>query len=1056
MKARTRFVSMLIIMLVLLTGGATGIASAADEVHWTITGQTSVTFDWRGLENENFIQYGTSSRSYAGTVTASPSVPEPFSGKGPYWEAGITGLQENTLYYYSIAGGPEHTFRTPLPPGDSGFIVCAESDMGSTADHPIFSATQQMIADMAPAFVLVPGDLTHEDRNGEQAVDQHFIDVMVWSQDAAYMPIWGNHDWDGKIDYLSNYKGRFDFPNSHSEDWYWFDYGNVRFIAYPEPYGNARDDWWSSVRQIMEEAQNDPDIHFIVTFGHRPAYSSGYHDGASNVKEYLDALGDAYSKYVLNLNGHSHDYERSFPQHGVTHVTVATSGGDDLAQKGDCLWGTCSQPSWSAFRAMHLGIVKLYFGPSGIEGSFICGPAGGGENDISCTEGSVVDSFTIGKVYGIDNAPPKVTVTSPIDGTNVAGTILFSAEASDDTGMAGVQFFVDGNALSAEFTDPPYEINWDTGSVSDGSHILSATARDISGNTASSSSVEITVNNHPRITLLVDQANVNCSDSGPGTEEVPYCTIGGAASAASDGTTVMVASGDYREQVVIEHSGTEESPLVFTAAPGAAVNVGGGHQGFSLFSCNWITIQGFTVSDTQGYGIAIYNSSHVTVSGNHVTRSGQPVEGLTSKGIYLVQTNDSLVNQNTVDHNSDSGIYVAPGCAGITLAGNVVSYNARGYAQAAAGIDVRSSGNTIRGNMSHHNEDSGIQVRTGAADNLVVNNVCFENGDHGIYVQGAPNQHVIGNSVYHNTGYGINIENGSVNCTLANNLIAKNGKGNVKIHETSLQGTWMDYDLIFQTDSKATIVWGALPPFRLPDFAAETGLELHGIEADPLWIAPDQGDFNLKSGSPAIDSADSGIEGAEAVDIVSQPRVDIAEVPDSGNGPRTYDDRGAYEFQPSKPLTFTVLEDATIDFAQPTTTFGKASKLAADNDPVQNFLMKFVVSGIEAKRITSARLRLHSVNASDNGGEFWPVYDNSWSESSVTWDTAPVASNQKLASLDQVNSGSWVDVDVTEFITGDGTYSLRVTSASDNGVDYSAREEAAYASQLLVTVVTEP
>jgi hypothetical protein len=29
----------------------------------------------------------------------------------------------------------------------------------------------------------------------------------------------------------------------------------------------------------MDEAQGDPAIRFIVTFGHRPAFSSGYHPG---------------------------------------------------------------------------------------------------------------------------------------------------------------------------------------------------------------------------------------------------------------------------------------------------------------------------------------------------------------------------------------------------------------------------------------------------------------------------------------------------------------------------------------------------------------------------------------------------------------------------------------------------------------------------------------------------------------------------------------------------------------------------------------------------------
>src|SRR6266568_5894660 len=98
----------------------------------------------------------------------------------------------------------------------------------------------------SPAFALLVGDLTYANETSQADVDQHFNDVMVWCLDAAYMPAWGNHEWDTPTnDDLRNYKGRFDFPNPQtsadapsppgpSEDWYWFDYGNVRFIAYPE------------------------------------------------------------------------------------------------------------------------------------------------------------------------------------------------------------------------------------------------------------------------------------------------------------------------------------------------------------------------------------------------------------------------------------------------------------------------------------------------------------------------------------------------------------------------------------------------------------------------------------------------------------------------------------------------------------------------------------------------------------------------------------------------------------------------------------------------------
>lgn len=312
---------------------------AADEIHWTITGQTSVTFDWRGSNAENTIRYGTSPGDYSNTVTAVAPIPLPTSSSGPFWEATITGLTEDTLYYYTVGNVAGHTFRTPPPRGSSNFTVHAEGDIGSSLKTSRVSSVQALIANDLPRFVLVAGDLTYGNSGGGAVIDQHFNDVMVWSQDTAYMPAWGNHEWTYTTDDLRNYKGRFDLPNPQTspdspaisccgEDWYWFDYGNVRFIAYPEPYTSSATwtDWNNQVKMLMDQAQGDLDIDFIVTFGHQPAYSSGYHSPNSTLKGILDALGDNHRKYVLNINAHSHNYECSFPQHGVTHATVGTGG----------------------------------------------------------------------------------------------------------------------------------------------------------------------------------------------------------------------------------------------------------------------------------------------------------------------------------------------------------------------------------------------------------------------------------------------------------------------------------------------------------------------------------------------------------------------------------------------------------------------------------------------------------------------------------------------------------------------------------------------------------
>jgi Purple acid Phosphatase, N-terminal domain len=379
---------------------------AADEIHWTITGQTSVTFDWRGATAENTIRYGQISGHYVSKMTAITPNPLPTSSSGPFWEAKITGLQEDTLYYYKIASGPEHIFRTPPRPGDSGFIVYAVGDMGSSLSYSRVLPVQKIIGNVYgngyADFSLLLGDLSYADSNKVADVDQHFNDVMLWSQDAAYMPGWGNHEWHtvSNADQLNNYEGRFDLPNSKTspgtsaaigngpdEDWYWFDYGTVRFINIPEPFSSATlPDWNTQAKSVMAAAQNNPSIKFIVTYSHRATYCS-FSSGNSKLKGILDGLALHYPKYVLDLGAHAHGYERTDPSHtvGVTHVVVGSGHASPSKIK-------TTQPSWSVFRTIQSGTLKLHFTATYIEGEFICAPA----SSVCSAAGAVVDSFAIG------------------------------------------------------------------------------------------------------------------------------------------------------------------------------------------------------------------------------------------------------------------------------------------------------------------------------------------------------------------------------------------------------------------------------------------------------------------------------------------------------------------------------------------------------------------------------------------------------------------------------------------------------------------------------------
>lgn len=94
---------------------------------------------------------------------------------------------------------------------------------------------------------------------------------------------------------------------------------------------------------------------------------------------------------------------------------------------------------------------------------------------------------------GGDTTPPGVALTTPANGATVSGSVLVAATASDETGVARVEFRVDG-ALQATLSSVPYEWTWNSSDVANGAHSVSATAFDAAGN-SSSSSVSVTVSN---------------------------------------------------------------------------------------------------------------------------------------------------------------------------------------------------------------------------------------------------------------------------------------------------------------------------------------------------------------------------------------------------------------------------------------------------------------------------------------------------------------------------------------------------------------------------------
>jgi chitinase len=139
------------------------------------------------------------------------------------------------------------------------------------------------------------------------------------------------------------------------------------------------------------------------------------------------------------------------------------------------------------------------------------------QSGCTATRGMYVDNIGLVVAQTAPPAPdttaPTTSITSPSNGATVSGTTTVTASASDNAGVSRVEFFVDG-ALAATDSSAPYSFSWNTTAVSDGSHALSSTAYDAAGNSGSSASVSVTVDNSVPADTTAPSTSITAPSSG--------------------------------------------------------------------------------------------------------------------------------------------------------------------------------------------------------------------------------------------------------------------------------------------------------------------------------------------------------------------------------------------------------------------------------------------------------------------------------------------------------------------------------------------------------------
>jgi subtilisin family serine protease len=95
---------------------------------------------------------------------------------------------------------------------------------------------------------------------------------------------------------------------------------------------------------------------------------------------------------------------------------------------------------------------------------------------------------------GGDTTAPTTSLTAPLSGSTLSGTVTLSASAADNVGVSKVEFF-SGTTLIGTDTTAPYSISWNTTGAANGAYSLSAKAYDTAGNVGSSPFVFVNVSN---------------------------------------------------------------------------------------------------------------------------------------------------------------------------------------------------------------------------------------------------------------------------------------------------------------------------------------------------------------------------------------------------------------------------------------------------------------------------------------------------------------------------------------------------------------------------------
>jgi len=406
----------------------------------------------------------------------------------------IGSLPPATRYYYDVgsttsvqAGGTaQHYFDTSPSEGAAApFRVWVLGDSGSLSAEQlnVRNAMLSYTAANPPNIMVHVGDIAYDSGTEDEFTQKHF---GVYQDILRHTVSWttlGNHE---GLSTVSGSPGASSGPYytafvlpagadaggepSGTEAYYSFNYANVHFICLNSTQVSRATN--GPMAQWLQADLANTGAQWVIAFWHHPPYSKGTHNSDTeteliqmreNIMPILEAGG-----VDLVLNGHSHDYERSYLIDGT--YSTPTPGFATLLGTGHILDDGDGRPTGdgaylkSPGPNAHEGEVVVVAGHGGssnggslnhpvmyhsesAHGSVILDIDGNGLNATNLrSDGVVTDTFSIVK----GDLPPRVSQAVPPKEDILASltsiTVTFS---TDVTGVDAGDLTVNGSAATA-------------------------------------------------------------------------------------------------------------------------------------------------------------------------------------------------------------------------------------------------------------------------------------------------------------------------------------------------------------------------------------------------------------------------------------------------------------------------------------------------------------------------------------------------------------------------------------------------------------------------------